>query len=166
MTKQQIADDLARNEWGVNTFVRDKIIAALYEFEAQQPPPYFSPEHVPFLKSHSSLSHDSAAAPEVGFSQQSEGHGSPEQTSEPPMQKELLHFINHTPLVLSCLYDIDMMPEQLDRGTREWRNMLIIAAHFRDALISTPSQTATETKGKEEFGYTNTRPAQPSVDKG
>lgn len=47
--------------------------------------------------------------------------------------RELLRYINATPALLSLLYDIDMMPEQLTRGTSPWVNMLIIAAAFRDA---------------------------------
>lgn len=50
---------------------------------------------------------------------------------------ELLHYINDTPALLSLLYDIDMLPEQLTEQTKPWGDMLIIAAHFRahDRLI-------------------------------
>lgn len=60
-------------------------------------------------------------------------------------ENDLLNFINDNPILQSCLYDIDMMPEQLIRGnmlfqqrtgrkSKAWCDMLIIASHFRDAL--------------------------------
>lgn len=45
--------------------------------------------------------------------------------------RELLCYISDTPALLSLLYDIDMLPEQLEKSTKSWGDMLIIAAHFR-----------------------------------
>lgn len=47
-----------------------------------------------------------------------------------------LAFITATPALQSCLYDLDMLPEQLKRGSKEWDRMLIITHHFREAMIS------------------------------
>lgn len=43
----------------------------------------------------------------------------------------LQRYINDTPELLSLLYDIDMMPEQLKIGTREFCRMLAIAEAWR-----------------------------------
>ena len=48
--------------------------------------------------------------------------------------KAALAFINETPVVQSCLYDLDLMPEQLNRGSKEWDRMLLIVFHFREGL--------------------------------
>lgn len=45
--------------------------------------------------------------------------------------RELLRYINETPALLSLLYDIDMLPEQLTEMTKPWGDMLIISEHFR-----------------------------------
>jgi hypothetical protein len=56
------------------------------------------------------------------------------------LEKTTLAYANKAPLVLSLLYDIDMMPEQIaaaagaweKRRTRDWYRMLLIvsALHF------------------------------------
>lgn len=51
-----------------------------------------------------------------------------------PEERKLLDFMNATPVVMSCLYDIDMMPEQLDRNSKDWWRMLVIIAHFHAAI--------------------------------
>ncbi len=58
------------------------------------------------------------------------------QTPELPAEiqqesRELLKFINSTPIMLSLLYDLNMMPEQLTERTKPWFDMLNIANHFR-----------------------------------
>jgi hypothetical protein len=44
---------------------------------------------------------------------------------------DLLSYINKTPEMLSMLYDLDMMPEQLTRESRDWYRMLILASWHR-----------------------------------
>ncbi|MGP1667685.1 MAG: hypothetical protein ACTS5I_17660 [Rhodanobacter sp.] len=46
-------------------------------------------------------------------------------------ERDLLDYINVTPAMQSLLYDLDMLPEQLQRAPRDWCRMLIIAAHWR-----------------------------------
>lgn len=43
----------------------------------------------------------------------------------------LLKYINETPEMLSLLYDLDLMPEQLDRESHDWFRMLILASWHR-----------------------------------
>lgn len=49
----------------------------------------------------------------------------------PENVRELLRYISDTPALLSLLYDIDMLPEQLTEFTKPWGDMLIISEHFR-----------------------------------
>ena len=44
----------------------------------------------------------------------------------------LTAYVNHNPRLLSLLYDIDMLPEQQEVGSRPWLQMLIIIAAFRE----------------------------------
>ncbi len=53
-------------------------------------------------------------------------------------EKKLLKFANDTPEVLSCLYDLNLLPEVIGSvygekaiETREWCMMLIIIEHFK-----------------------------------
>lgn len=48
-----------------------------------------------------------------------------------PEVKALLQYISATPLLLSLLYDIDLLPEQCDVPSEEWKKCLLIAMHFR-----------------------------------
>lgn len=54
-------------------------------------------------------------------------------------ERDLLPLVSKHPVIMSCLYDIDMMPEQLKRGTREWCHMLIIIQHFQFVLEPHPT---------------------------
>jgi hypothetical protein len=45
----------------------------------------------------------------------------------------LLGFINENMLLQSLLYDLDLMPEQLEQWSKQWFNMLNIADHFERA---------------------------------
>jgi hypothetical protein len=66
-------------------------------------------------------------------------------------ERELLNYANNTPMVLSLLYDIDMMPEQVltkaggweKRRTREWFKMLMIISTIKIAAEgdSAPQQS-------------------------
>ncbi len=49
----------------------------------------------------------------------------------------LLTYINTTPAMQSLLYDCDLMPEQLVRGTKNWDRMLYIADHWRARELHT-----------------------------
>ena len=51
---------------------------------------------------------------------------------------DLLSYINKTPEMLSMLYDLDMLPEQLTRESRDWYRMLMLASWHR----TTVSQSA------------------------
>lgn len=44
---------------------------------------------------------------------------------------DLLKYINSTPELLSLLYDLDLLPEQLRDGSREYRQMLTLANWYR-----------------------------------
>lgn len=48
-----------------------------------------------------------------------------------PLVRQLLAYINDTPTLLSLLYDLDWMPEQLERGGREWFRMLMLAEAWK-----------------------------------
>ena len=45
---------------------------------------------------------------------------------------ELLKYINDRPALVSLLYDLDMLPEQLDEGSRDYGRMLLIAEAWRN----------------------------------
>jgi len=45
--------------------------------------------------------------------------------------KKCLEYINlEHPEILSLLYDLDLLPEQLEEGTKEFNMMIIITSHF------------------------------------
>ena len=52
----------------------------------------------------------------------------------PIIENALLEYINHTPTLLSLLYDIDLMPEQLidHQDSPEWQQMAIIVNYWRE----------------------------------
>jgi hypothetical protein len=62
--------------------------------------------------------------------------------------QRLLKFANETPLLQSLLYDINLMPEQLEEGSRQWGYMLSIAEHFERALAQ---QADGGTAGEQEI---------------
>ena len=47
--------------------------------------------------------------------------------SQQRMARALLRYINRTPELLSLLYDLDLLPEQLKRDSFQWWQMLILA---------------------------------------
>lgn len=62
----------------------------------------------------------------------------------------LLRYINRTPELLSLLYDLDLLPEQLKRDSFEWRQMLILAnwhhktrrhrkVHWKNGMVAASS---------------------------
>ena len=46
--------------------------------------------------------------------------------------RELKLYINRTPELLSVLYDMNLLPEQLEEGTQDWGRMLMLAAAWRN----------------------------------
>ena len=48
----------------------------------------------------------------------------------------LLQYINSTPEMLSLLYDLDLMPEQVDRESHDWYRMLTLATWHRTKNFS------------------------------
>ena len=43
------------------------------------------------------------------------------------IRRELHKYINATPELLSLLYDLDLMPEQLEVGSKDYNRMLVLA---------------------------------------
>lgn len=63
-------------------------------------------------------------------------------------EQELLRFVNTQPLLISLLYDLDLLPEQLsDHSSKAWRQMLAIALHWKLEFDS--AATATESKDNQ-----------------
>lgn len=63
---------------------------------------------------------------------------------------DLLQFINRTPLLLSLLYDLDLMPEQLTEDSPRWETVAIIAGHMRLALMPSQINAAPQENGSEK----------------
>lgn len=51
-----------------------------------------------------------------------------------PIEQDLLRTINTTPLLQSVLYDLDLLPEQLKRQTRQWITMLAFGYVYQEAI--------------------------------
>lgn len=60
-----------------------------------------------------------------------------EQAGDPEAKNEIkrdvqvstvITYINSTPELVSLLYDLDMLPEQLEEGSKDWKRMFILAA--------------------------------------
>lgn len=50
----------------------------------------------------------------------------------------MLKYINETPQLLSLLYDMDMMPEQLERKSKDWNRMMVLAQwHRNETMLKT-----------------------------
>jgi hypothetical protein len=47
------------------------------------------------------------------------------------MSREAFSFINKTPILQSLLYDLNLLPEQLKEGTKEWDYMMATVLHFQ-----------------------------------
>jgi hypothetical protein len=58
-----------------------------------------------------------------------------------PQDQKLMQFINSTPLVMSLLYDINLLPEQIDNG-RRWYYMVAVCEHMERALAALPASPA------------------------
>lgn len=55
-------------------------------------------------------------------------------------EPDALRLINNTPTIQSLLYDLDLMPEQLEAGTMRWRLMLSYASLWVAAIASKPDK--------------------------
>ena len=51
-------------------------------------------------------------------------------------EMSLFRFINKTPALISLLYDMNLLPEQLKRDSQDWRRMLILAHMAKYGHIS------------------------------
>lgn len=66
----------------------------------------------------------------------------PQLEDERQMEAEILGYISKTPEMLSMLYDLDLLPEQLKRGSKDWRRMCVLAAwHESIAEKMSPYET-------------------------
>ena len=48
--------------------------------------------------------------------------------SDEEAEKAILAYINSTPELLTLLYDLDLLPEQLKEGTEDWIRMIKLSA--------------------------------------
>lgn len=48
---------------------------------------------------------------------------------------KLLKRINESPVTQSLLYELDLLPEQITEGTKEWCNMALVVAHIEKAEL-------------------------------
>jgi hypothetical protein len=63
-----------------------------------------------------------------------------------PEAKDLFAFINRTPLLLSLLYDINLLPEII-RSAKDWNYMVAVCCHFGKALDRAPAPSAAPAEG-------------------
>lgn len=45
-----------------------------------------------------------------------------------------IEYANDNQIILSLLYDMGLLPEQVEAGTREWGQMVNVIAHFKAAV--------------------------------
>lgn len=50
---------------------------------------------------------------------------------DPQYFKRILKPINETPILLSLLYDLDLLPEQVEQGSERWKWMVTIVSAFQ-----------------------------------
>jgi hypothetical protein len=51
------------------------------------------------------------------------------------LERETLAYLNKTPELLSLLYDLDLMPEQLVKRSSQWNQMLILSNWHRNKSL-------------------------------
>lgn len=56
-----------------------------------------------------------------------------------PAAPELMAYINRTPLVQSLLYDINLLPEQIE-DSRRWAYMAAVCEHMKVAASAFPTE--------------------------
>jgi hypothetical protein len=57
-----------------------------------------------------------------------------EQFEQRQRSDELVRYANKNSVIMSLLYDLDLMPEQVDEFTAEWFKMNNVIAHFKQAI--------------------------------
>jgi hypothetical protein len=64
----------------------------------------------------------------------------------------LLDYINANPDLISLLYDLDLMPEQLEKGTKDWCRMVMLTTWHRERykLLSDGFEGMTPCKSREK----------------
>ena len=55
---------------------------------------------------------------------------------------ELRQYINRTPVLISLLYDMDLLPEQVNEGTLDCRRMMILANWWHQLNSKLPNNQA------------------------
>jgi hypothetical protein len=74
----------------------------------------------------------------------------------------LLKFINSTPLVMSLLYDLNLLPECV-QNDRQWAYMVTVCEHMQQALSASVAHPVHATwvgpTGKQVHGLVNRNPA-------
>jgi len=58
--------------------------------------------------------------------------------------RQLMEYINATPALLSLLYDMDFMPEQLEPVSRNWFRMLMLAEAWKENMSNARHDTGRE----------------------
>ena len=61
-----------------------------------------------------------------------------------PFVRQLMQYINDTPPLLSLLYDMDFMPEQLEQGSHNWVRMLMLAEAWKANMPNAKGQFSAE----------------------
>jgi hypothetical protein len=54
-----------------------------------------------------------------------------QETPDSPGWADLRAYINATPELISLLYDLDLLPEQLDKPSHDFNRMLLLSAWHR-----------------------------------
>lgn len=56
--------------------------------------------------------------------------------------REAVAYANGNPIILSYLYDMDLMPEQLSEGSYRWGQMIGTISHFKAAIEAATNNRA------------------------
>jgi len=60
--------------------------------------------------------------------------------------KKLLRYISSDLGLISLLYDLNMLPEQLKEGSQDWIRMLVITLHWRASMAEHDKNKAVSIK--------------------
>lgn len=79
-------------------------------------------------------------------------------------EAKLIAHINATPELLSLLYDLDLMPEQLKEETHQWGQMLTLTAWSAvGAMRFEPPPQSVSGQSKGSSGPPESNPCRPSA---